>query len=96
MDAHGLLLELQDELKLLTDEKLTHIGVGFAHNQQMVKVVELLLVKDIMVSHLSQSEDLGVQVKGAVLSDKHGLYAARIFDPSNSKKDIALVGPQDI
>lgn len=60
MDAHGLLLELQDELKLLTDEKLTHIGVGFAYDQRMVKVVELLLVKDIMVSHLSQSEDLGV------------------------------------
>jgi len=32
MDAHGLLLELQDELKLLTDKDLTHVGVGFAYD----------------------------------------------------------------
>ena len=60
MDAHGLLLELQDELKLLTDKDLTHVGVGFAYDQRQVKVVELLLVKTIMVSSLTQSEDMGV------------------------------------
>lgn len=42
MDAHGLLLELQDERKKLSDPAKTHLGVGFAYNRTKVKVVELL------------------------------------------------------
>jgi hypothetical protein len=30
MDAHGLLLELQEELGQLTHKDVTHIGIGFA------------------------------------------------------------------
>lgn len=30
MDAHGLLLELEYELKVLADAENTHIGIGFA------------------------------------------------------------------
>lgn len=33
MDAHGLLCELEDERGKLVDEKVTHIGVGFAWNK---------------------------------------------------------------
>ena len=32
MDAHGLLLELQEEMGELTNKQYTHIGIGFAHN----------------------------------------------------------------
>ena len=81
MDAHGLLLELQDELAQLTSDKLTHVGVGFAENRQMVKIVELLCVRPLMVSNISQSEDGGVEVRGAMLTKDAGLYAARIIDP---------------
>jgi len=30
MDAHGLLLELEYELKVLIDPLNTHVGIGFA------------------------------------------------------------------
>jgi len=30
MDGHGLLLELQEELGMLTNKEFTHIGVGLA------------------------------------------------------------------
>jgi hypothetical protein len=30
MDAHGLLLELEEELGHLTNAEFTHIGIGFA------------------------------------------------------------------
>jgi len=33
MDAHGLLLELQTELGILTSKDATHIGIGFASNK---------------------------------------------------------------
>ena len=42
MDAHGLLLELQEELKCLINKDYTHIGVGFASSKGKIKVVELL------------------------------------------------------
>lgn len=53
MDSHGLLLELQDEREKLMDANLTHVGVGFAENKQMVKIVEILSVKYLMVSNVS-------------------------------------------
>lgn len=49
MDAHGLLLELQEELKLLCTDVHSHIGVGFAANAGEVKVVELLSAKPCSV-----------------------------------------------
>jgi hypothetical protein len=52
MDAHGLLLELQFELGQLTNKDFTHVGIGFAHNTQKVKVVEMLSVKPLMVSNV--------------------------------------------
>lgn len=52
MDAHGLLLELQYELGQLTNKDYTHVGIGFAHNTQKVKVVEMLSVKPLMVSNV--------------------------------------------
>jgi hypothetical protein len=34
MDAHGLLLELEYELKILADPLNSHIGIGFAYNKE--------------------------------------------------------------
>ena len=42
MDAHGLLLELEYELKVLCDPNNTHIGIGFSFNKEQVKVVEFV------------------------------------------------------
>jgi len=50
MDAHGLLLELQEELGQLTHKDFTHIGVGFANNLQEVKVVEIITQKPCMIN----------------------------------------------
>ena len=34
MDAHGLLLELEYELKVLADPKHNHVGIGFAFTKE--------------------------------------------------------------
>ena len=96
MDAHGLLLELQHELGVLTDKKYTHVGIGFACNMQKVKVVEMLLVKPIMINHVGQTEDGSVEVRGSVLDKTVGIYAARIVAQSNMKKEISVGGPAAI
>lgn len=96
MDAHGLLLELQDELGQLTDKAATHIGIGFASNKHMVKVVEMISVKPIMVNQLGQTEEGIVEVRGIALDKNAGLYAARIVAVSNMKKELAVSGPSMI
>ena len=52
MDAHGLLLELEYDLKVLADNENTHIGIGFAMDKNQVKVVEIVTKKPLMVSTL--------------------------------------------
>ena len=49
MDAHGLLLELQDEREKLVSDKLTHVSVGFGSNNKVVKVVELLSERPMVI-----------------------------------------------
>lgn len=64
LDAHGLLLELQEEMSQLTNKDFTHVGIGFAYNMQKVKVVEMLSRKPIMINRIGQTEDGAVQVEG--------------------------------
>jgi len=52
MDAHGLLLELEQELGMLVNQEYTHIGIGFAFDKTQVKVVELLSTKPIMINQV--------------------------------------------
>jgi hypothetical protein len=56
MDAHGLLLELEYELKILADPLNSHIGIGFAFNKEQVKVVEIVTAKTIMVHNLVEDD----------------------------------------
>jgi hypothetical protein len=96
MDAHGLLLELEHECSILTDAKNTHIGIGFAYNKEVVKVVEIISEKPIMVNQVNESEDGGVEARGVVLNKEIGIYAARIAAVSKMSKDIKVVGPQNV
>ena len=97
MDAHGLLLELEYELKVLCDPNNTHIGIGFAYNNEQVKVVELVTQKTIMVNQMNESEDGGVEARGIIIDKtKVGLYAARIASINKMNKDIKVVGPEAI
>jgi len=83
MDAHGLLCELADELEKINNEKITHVGVGFAWNKQEVKVVEFLSIKSMNIKTLTESEDGGVEIRGTMLSNEVGIYAARIIPIKN-------------
>ena len=96
MDAHGVLCELQDDLERMIDPKYTHVGIGFAWNKEKVLVVEFYSIKTVMISQLTESEDGGVDVRGTMLSNDVGLYAARIVSIKNMKKDIKVVGPPNI
>ena len=42
MDAHGLLLELTEELGVLCDPANTHVGIGFAFTKEKVIVIEIV------------------------------------------------------
>lgn len=78
MDAHGLLTELEDDCKVLLDKKFTHVGIGFAWNKVEVKIVEIYSEKTLTITGLGESEDNGMEIRGQVLADKVGVYAARI------------------
>jgi len=56
----------------------------------------MLSIKPLMLSHLGQTEDGSVEVRGTVLDATVGLYAARIVGQNNMKKEIAVVGPSHI
>lgn len=96
MDAHGVLCEFQNDLERMIDGKYTHVGVGFAWNQEKVLVVEFYSIKPVTISQLTESEDGGVDIRGIMLSNEVGLYAARIVSIKNNKKDIKVVGPPNI
>ena len=96
MDAHGVLCEFEEDLEQLLDPKFTHVGVGFAWNKEKVLVVEFFSVKPLMINQLTESEDGGVDIRGMMLSNEVGLYAARIVAIKNLKKDIKVVGPPNI
>ena len=71
----------------------THVGIGFASNKHMVKVVEMISIKPVMVNQLGQTEEGVVEVRGHALDKNAGLYAARIVAVSNMKKELAVSGP---
>ena len=52
LDAHGLLLELEETSSVLIDKTSTHIGVGFAFSKEKVKVVELIAEKPFAIDTL--------------------------------------------
>lgn len=96
MDSHGVLCEYQHDLERMIDGKYTHVGIGFAWNKEKVLVVEFYSVKPVTISQLTESEDGGVDIRGTMLSNEVGLYAARIVSVKNPKKDIKVVGPPNI
>ena len=96
MDAHGVLCAPQSDLERMIDAKYTHVGVGFAWNKEKVLVVEFYSIKTVLISQLTESEDGGVDIRGTMLSNEVGLYAARIVSIKNQKKDLKIVGPPNI
>ena len=97
MDAHGLLLEMQTEMEILSDPKATHIGVGFAEDSTKVLVVELLSESALAINTLQPGEDGSIHVEGINLDPTNaGLYAARIVSANDSKKVVSVIGPSNM
>ena len=97
MDAHGLLLEMQNEMQQLSDPKLTHIGIGFVEDSTKVLVVELLAHSPLVIQKLEPGEDGSVHIEGLNLDPSGaGVYAARIVSSTNDKKVPGLIGPANI
>lgn len=96
MDAHGLLLELEHEVGVLANPENTHVGIGFAFNNEQVKVVEIVSQKPLMINQVNEAQDGGVEVTGVLLNRSVGLYAARIAAMAKMNKDIKVVGPPQI
>ena len=96
LDAHGLLLELEETSQVLQDKANNHIGIGFAFSKTNVKVVELVAEKALSVNKLQQSEDQGIEVRGTMLNREVAIYAASIVTQSKMDKDIKAVDPSNI
>ena len=97
LDAHGLLLELQDDLAVLMNPAYSHVGIGFAASNSVVKIVELLSSRPIMVSTLNQLEGGEVQLEGMVIDNsKGGIYGGKIVSAANLDKAVVNAGPYDI
>lgn len=96
LDAHGLLLEMQEDLDVLMNKDYTHVGVGFAADNRMVKIVELLSARPVMITSLNP-EDKDIVVQGQILKPKEfGIYACRVVSKSNEDKALATAGPYNI
>ena len=99
MDAHGLLLEIEEELQTIMSKDYTHVAIGFAVSKECVKVVELFSYKPLVVEKVEESADNGVLIRGAMLSAGVGIYAARIMASKHlkdGKKEVKTVGPYAI
>ena len=96
MDAHGLLLELEPELAVLSDPIHSHIGIGFAFTKEQVKVVEIVTQKAVMISALEMAPDGSVVCIGRTLDKEAGIYASRIVALSKMQKDLVVAGPPQI
>jgi len=97
MDAHGLLLEMQAEMEMLSDPKMTHVGIGFAEDSTKVLVVELLSESSLVVNTFQPNEDGSIHVEGMNLDPSNaGLYAARLVSAADPKKVTSLVGPANM
>jgi hypothetical protein len=88
MDAHGLLLELKEERTKLCDEHITHVGIGFAADKSVVKVVELISKRALQVTQVVHNEAGGVRVDGHMITpppgiERQGMYGARIVTETN-------------
>lgn len=102
MDAHGLLLELKDERTKLCDEQISHVGIGFAADKSVVKVVELISKRACQVFQVTHNESGGVRVDGHMIApppgtERQGLYGARIVTETarlagDLKKHITFAG----
>lgn len=97
IDAHGLLLELEETSQILADKANTHIGIGFAFSKEKVKVVELVAEKVLAIDSLQQSEDQGVEARGRMLNrETAAIYAASVVTTSKMDKDIKAVDTSNI
>ena len=45
-------------------DKLTHVSLGFAANEKVVKVVELLSERPMVINMITSNEEEGVRVNG--------------------------------
>jgi hypothetical protein len=106
MDAHGLLLELKEERTKLCDIDVTHVGIGFAADRSVVKVVELISKRALTVTSVTQNEQGGVRVNGIMTTfpagvKPVGLYGARIVTENvrisgDKKKHVTIAGTNNM
>lgn len=97
LDAHGLLLEMQEDLDVIMNPEYTHVGVGFAADTRRVKIVEFLSARPIMIHSLNANESGEIVVTGTVLKPQGlGVYAARIVNKDDESKMHTVAGPQHI
>ena len=97
MDAHGSLLEMQAEREIFADPKTSHIGLGFAEDDDKVLVVELLFKSSLAIEKMDKRRNGSICVQGVNLDPSNaGLCAAKIVSASDPTNVASLIGPENM
>jgi len=97
LDAHGLVEEIEDKRTVLLNKDFNIVGLGFASDEDKIRVVELYANSNTIVNSINKiKEPPCVEVKGKMKNEQNGVYAARISTEDNMKKDIILIPPTNM
>ena len=96
VDTHGLFLELPDDRAVIEKKEWTHCGIGVANNDEKGVLVELFSQRPLSLSSVQESEDGGVDVRGQMLNNAYGVYAARIVSSESPNAGLVTIGPGNI
>lgn len=82
---------------LSIDPDYNHIGVGVATTQNGDRIIltQVFSKKMLAVTRINDGEDGGIEVRGKMLVNTHGVYAVRLQN-LDTRKDIVVIGPPNI
>ena len=99
VDLGFILLETAKDREILLSPEINHIGLGLSLTKEKVTIVGLLSSKMACIYRMQQAdieEGLeGVELRGRMLVDTHGVYAVRL-QKQETKKELGLVGPENV
>ncbi|EAR85013.1 hypothetical protein TTHERM_00529650 (macronuclear) [Tetrahymena thermophila SB210] len=96
MEIGYLFLESEEEKRIILNPANNHIGIGVFFDEIQIVVVLILSEKVLCIQKISQPEQNKIEIRGKMLDENFGIYAIRIMNVDDQKKDIKGVGPEFI
>ena len=97
LDCHSVLVEFDKERANIMSEEFNFIGVGLAYNKDSVCVVDIFFKSKVNINEITIDYNQNMlQVKGTMLDETKGVWAMRVLDKENIKKELMIISPQYI